>query len=381
MLFISCQPENNGVPATNIILNTKDISVEKGEEVSLSVTFIPSNSRKDNLTWISLDSSIATVKKGVVTGIEPGTTEIVVKCGELADTCKVTVVILSTAISFYTKQLTLTQGDSRTLIVNVEPSNSTEQIMWESSNEGVATVNQGVVRGVAEGVTTITAKAGPLRTECNVKVAVLKAVDLGLSVKWADMNIGASSPEDHGDYYAWGEIEPYYYSLDPIIWKEEKPDGYSWGSYKWANGSAFSITKYGLKIDGWEGAAPPDNNTELDPDDDVASVISGGKWRMPTLSEQDELRTKCTWVWTTKNGVNGCEVTSKRNGNSIFIPTTGGIVRKFYGEVDLHGDYWSSTLDEFLNRKAYALVFKEGDVGWGPSDRCDGRPIRPVTKQ
>ena len=381
ILLSACQADFFGVAPTDITLNTKDITVEKGKESTLTVTFMPSNSKKVDLTWISLDPSVATVQDGIVYGVESGCTEIVVKYGELTDKCTVTVIIPATAINLNTPKLTLTQGDSKKLIATLEPSSSTDEVRWETSNERIATVNQGVVTGIAEGEATITAIAGTLKTACNVKICALEAIDLGLSVKWANMNIGAASPEDFGDYYAWGELEPYYYSLEPLIWKEDKPDGYIWASNKWFNGNAWEILKYCTNNNSWAGTGAPDNKTVLDAEDDVASVISGGKWRLPTLQEQDELRSKCTWAWTTKKGILGYEVTSKRNGNSIFIPASGGIAIKYYGETGLHGCYWSSTIEETLPRQACVLVIKADVVGWGPGDRCNGYTVRPVTKE
>jgi hypothetical protein len=121
-------------------------------------------------------------------------------------------------------------------------------------------------------------------------------VDLGLSVKWATFNVGASKPEDYGDYFAWGETEP----------KEE----YTWATYKW--GTSGKLTKYNTT----------DGKTILDPEDDAAYVNWGDKWRMPTDAERDELVENCTWTWTTQNSINGYKVTGP-NGNSIFLPAGG----------------------------------------------------------
>ncbi len=126
-------------------------------------------------------------------------------------------------------------------------------------------------------------------------------VDLGLSVKWASYNLGASAPEGTGYYFAWGETTP----------KTE----YNWETYKFCNGTMSSINKYNLT----------DNITELEADDDAATVNLGDMWRMPTSIEIDELldQQKCEWVWTSLNGVDGYEVRSKINGNSIFLPAAG----------------------------------------------------------
>ena len=130
-------------------------------------------------------------------------------------------------------------------------------------------------------------------------------VDLGLSVKWATCNVGANSPEEYGDYFAWGETKP--------------KDSYKWSTYKWCNGSKDKLTKYCKES--YYGRV--DNKTVLDLVDDAAHVNLGGAWRMPTKEEIRELKDNCTWTWTTQNGVNGYLVTSKKNDNSIFLPAAG----------------------------------------------------------
>ncbi|MBE6292703.1 MAG: hypothetical protein E7091_09900 [Bacteroidales bacterium] len=192
------------------------------------------------------------------------------------------------------------------------------------------------------------------------------AVDLGLSVKWAGCNVGANSPEEYGYYFAWGETE-------------EKTD-YSWPTYKWREWSqwhnGYILAKYCTSSSyGWV-----DNKTTLDLEDDVAHVQWGGSWRMPTKDEQDELRTKCDWEWTTMNGVEGYLVTGP-NGNSIFLPAAGyrnGTDVRLPGS---YGSYWSGTLDENDSYDAYIFSFWRSDnPGWGNYDRYFGLTVRPVTE-
>ena len=178
-------------------------------------------------------------------------------------------------------------------------------------------------------------------------------VDLGLSVKWATCNIGASKPEDYGDYFAWGETKT-------------KSD-YSWSTYLDSpNRGGNSFTKYAL-----------DKKTVLDPEDDVAHVKWGGSWRMPTKAEQDDLRTKCTWTWTTQNGVKGRLVTGP-NGNSIFLPAAGGRDDSSLYDAGNWGYYWSSSLSESRSDFAYRLFFNSDYVNWGGSSRFHGFSVRPV---
>ena len=182
-------------------------------------------------------------------------------------------------------------------------------------------------------------------------------VDLGLSVKWATMNVGASSPEDYGDYFAWGETEP--------------KDVYEWSTYKWCNGSYTSITKYNTHI--YYGTV--DNKTTLELSDDAAHVNWGGRWRMPTIAEQEELTDHCTWTWTTQYGVNGYKVTSKKNGRSIFLPAAGYRSGSSLYEAGSYGIYWSSSLKTIEAYLAYSL-----SNGGLESDcsRVEGRSVRPV---
>ena len=186
-------------------------------------------------------------------------------------------------------------------------------------------------------------------------------IDLGLSVKWATCNVGASKPEDYGDYFAWGEVEP----------KEE----YKWSTYKWCNGTYSTLTKYNTYI---EDGPVVDNMTVLEVADDAAAINWGGTWRMPTQAEQSELRSKCTWTWTTQNGVNGYKVTSKSNGNSIFMPAAGYRQVREPDYVGSRSFYWSSSLDTGDPNYAYYLYFVSDNVSSRDYSRHLGYSVRPV---
>ena len=179
------------------------------------------------------------------------------------------------------------------------------------------------------------------------------AVDLGLSVKWACCNVGASSPEGYGSYFAWGETS-------------SKSD-YGWDTYKYSHDQFWALTKYCNDSDyGYNGYT--DNKTTLDLIDDAARSNWGGSWRMPTTIELQELinRNNCTWTWTTLNGIKGYKVTSKSNGNSIFLPAAGyrdGTDVYYDGSYDLYyGSYWSSSLISDNPYEAYRLYFYSDDV-------------------
>ena len=162
-------------------------------------------------------------------------------------------------------------------------------------------------------------------------------VDLGLSVKWATCNVGANSPHEYGDYFAWSEVETKnYYSKNNYIETD---------------------TIY----------------------DDVASREWGKTWRTPTYSECMELVNKCRWEWTTENGVNGYKVTGLI-GTSIFLPAPGD----YDGEIKYHegndGYYWSSTPHETISNHAYGISFKRTRHRVTSYSKYLGKSVRPVTK-
>ena len=204
----------------------------------------------------------------------------------------------------------------------------------------------------------------------NMAPAGVEAVDLGLpsGTLWANMNLGASKPEDYGDFFAWGEKTP------------QSNNQYSWASYKWCNGSEKTLTKYCINSSyGYNGFR--DNLTELLPEDDAATVNWGGVWYMPTLEQFYELIDNTTSEMTTQNGVYGRKFTSTTNGNSIFFPTAGYCRDDNCGGVDA-GWYWSSTLNG-STFKAWFLFFKSGDMsmhGSTNTERYNGYSVRPVLK-
>ena len=186
-------------------------------------------------------------------------------------------------------------------------------------------------------------------------------VDLGLSVKWATMNVGATSPEEYGDYFAWGETEP----------KSE----YNWDTYKWCDGGYDYLTKYCSSSD----FGIVDDKIELDMEDDAANVNWGDAWRTPTKAELDELIENCTWSWTTQNGIDGYTVTSNTNGKSIFLPAAGYRYDTFSEEVGAIGYYHSRTRDNTnFQHVSYYIYFAESYVEKDSDSRYYGHPIRPV---
>ena len=170
-------------------------------------------------------------------------------------------------------------------------------------------------------------------------------VDLGLSVKWATTNVGASSPSDYGYYFAWGETST----------KSAYTEANS-RTYKTSMGDIAGNAAY-----------------------DAARANWGGTWRLPTQAECEELESQCTWTWTTQGGHNGYRVTGK-NGNSIFFPAAGCRIGSSLDNVGELGSYWSSTPYESTTKHAYLLGFDSSYSGVFRYYRSYGRSVRPVSE-
>ena len=197
--------------------------------------------------------------------------------------------------------------------------------------------------------------------QINLSVNGHEYVDLGLpsGTLWATCNVGATKPEDDGDYFAWGETT--------------SKTTYDWSTYKWCKGSYDTQTKYCTK----SSYGIVDNKVTLELSDDAANVNWGGHWRMPTNEEQRELWTECTWKWITLNGVEGYQVISNINGNSIFLPSTGYYIGSEFYE-DLYSFYWTSSLNTSYLSGAIYLNFGFNAIGCDYGDRGIGLNVRPV---
>lgn len=198
-------------------------------------------------------------------------------------------------------------------------------------------------------------------------------VDLGLpsGTLWATCNVGANKPEDYGGFYAWAETET--------------KKSYCWSTYKYSQlgkKGYYLMTKYCTSSDCGE----IDNKLNLDSSDDAALINWGGNWRMPTKEEADELIKECDWKWTSEKGIKGCKITSKRNGNSIFLPAAG----RYGGDYDIHEmdgvwlSYWTSSLyteePELACEFGYDADLETYPPSCDASCRYDGLPVRPVCK-
>ena len=199
-------------------------------------------------------------------------------------------------------------------------------------------------------------------------------VDLGLpsGTLWAKCNIGGNNETDYGLYFAWGETVGYNSSQVGNGNGQRPFDG---SDYKWSEGEfscdGSSCTKYKPGLD---------NLTTLLPEDDAASVNMGGSWHMPSKEQCEELinSSYTTTSWTTVNGINGRKITSKTNGNTLFLPASGYCLWGSVNFVGSGGYYWSSSLDTEYPGSAWDLDFYSGGIYVDGSNRYFGRTVRGV---
>lgn len=314
----------------------------------------------------------------------------VVSCTESAK-------IEATSIELSTHELPLDRGASEILTVTFNPSNTTDKnLTWVSTNPDVATVNDGVVVGMSIGQADIIVKSVNLSDKCVVTVSVpFNKVDMGFTmtakdghiykVYWGECNLGASSPYENGDSYAWGEITT-------------KTD-YSDKTYKWyLDGDNEKTIKYGVAPCSHKDYI--DNKTVLELEDDAAHMNLGGAWRIPTEEETKQLLSLCDWTYTIKNGVEGYVAKSKVNNNELFIPFS---KRFFKTKEENQGGgilFWTSSLNydedeegiEYMSTagggpRPSPIIVDRQVVGYdapyypGGGYRQFGHPVRPVYEE
>ena len=364
-----------------LTVSEQAVTLQESESKTILVT-----SGSGSYTAESSDESVATAiveeNNIAITAVGKGSASILVTDTETEKTVDIVVTVtgeavLVTSITLSQTTLSLQEGKTQTLTATVLPEDAENKTLaWESSNEAVATVStDGLVTAVAEGSCVITCSAvdgSGVFAECEVTVSSGTTpdpgnhawVDLGLpsGTKWATCNVGANSPEEYGDYFAWGETEP--------------KDYYDYSTYTWCNGSYDTMTKYCIHSEyGYNGFT--DGLTELLPEDDAATANWGSPWHMPTYEQIEELVDNCTREWTTQGGVYGILVTGP-NGNSIFLPAAG---YRWNGDLYRAGSlgyYWSSSLGTSFSRSAYYLRFDSGYWDWDYSYRGYGHSVRAV---
>lgn len=368
LLGLSCEKKEQEVPVSSVSMSQATAEMVVGETISLSATVLPSNATEKTVTWASSNQSVATVAEGMVTAVSEGQSTITASAGGKSATCTVTVskkTIDVASVELNKTELSLTEGESETLVATVKPDDATDKtVTWSTSDASVATVENGKVSAMKFGKATITVTTtdGNKTATCSVtvKYAVPQPVDLGLSVNWASFNVGARTPDADGDFFAWGEIS-------------SKSD-YSWSTYQWGDGTV--LNKYNF----YSGYGNEDYKSVLEKEDDAASVHFGEKWRTPTYEEYVELRERCVWTWKKIGSATGYEISSSITGNAIFLPMAGN--KSGTDHVTGIGRYWSSSLatnKPEASRRAYAPVFFEDFYERGSYERFVGLPVRAVT--
>ena len=368
------------VLVTSISLSETSLTLAIDSYQKLRATVLPENTSNTGVAWSSSNEDVATVSNsGMVEATGIGSCTITCTATDASGIeaeCIVTVLsqpVTDITLSSSTLYL-INVGNTHQLTATVLPADADNpDVTWTSSDESVAIVDQaGLVTTIAEGTCTITASADDgsgVKATCRVIVGH-EYVDLGLpsGTLWATCNIGAESPEDYGDLFAWAETT----SKSTFSWKTYRYAGHIYGT-----SPTDFITKYNTYSSTYSTA---DFLTELEPGDDAAYVNWGAKWRMPTKTQFDELINSnyTTATWTTQNGVSGILITSKSNGNSLFLPAAGARGDTSLGSAGSDGYYWSRMLYGKEPSSAYRLIFNSGNISTGSISRIYGLSVRPV---
>lgn len=376
-----------------ISLNKTELQLGFYETFQLVATLRPEDASAQ-ISWTSSNEDVVLVSNGstpagdgsikpagtVIAKNKEGQSIVTATVGSLSASCTVTVtsgsIVPVQSISLNKTELTLQVGQQFELIATILPGNATnKQVSWASSARSyqLSLADNGlscVIGALAECEATITVRSAdnPAQLYATCKVTVTggssdpgeEVVDLGLpsGLKWRGWNVGASKPEEYGNYYAWAETSP--------------KSNYSSSNYKYpATNLGDGMIVY-AKYD--STPIHGDGKTVLEPEDDAASVNLGNGWRTPTFNEFKELRENCTWKWTTRNGVNGMLVTGP-NGKSIFLPGGGWYTNTTLTGKTTYGSYWTATGSGDI---AHAVDFANGYVDKAVLARSDGRSVRPV---
>ena len=407
LTFISCETqlseaEWSKVPSTTVTYQlcvSKTIIAAKAEGSSETFSITSDDSWTVNASdaWIKVSDTTGAGDKTITvtveanTGMEARTGTITVK-GKSSGTKSISVSQsrMDYALSVDKEEfkvgesaasvtLTITSDDDWT--ISTSDTWVTVSDTLGSGNKAL-TVNISQNSTISERIGKITVKGLNSNIEKTIAIIQIKTngheyVDLGLpsGLLWATCNVGASKPEDYGDYFAWGATKPQavYDWVNTPFQTQDTKDYYEQ-----------KFTKYlGSTTSSYKDSSAKDSDalkTVLDPEDDAAHVNWGGSWRMPTREELEELidRNNCNWTWTTQNGVKGYKVTSLKNYKSLFLPAPGYRFSILCLE-GTDGLYWSSSL--FMSSYpdyAYNLGFNWGNVVCGSTFRSEGLSVRPV---
>ena len=344
------------------VLERDAVSVGEGESVKVRI-LVGSGS----YSWESSDASVVTAKgsydKVEIIGVDAGTATVTVRDRIAQKSARITVTVTGIQ-TFALSESTVTVPVYEDRTVSIARGDGPFHVSGGDKKIAVATLGKGsqnrsiVISGVSEGTTTFnvfneaTAQTLPLTVEVtgdNVTVTDERIVDLGLSVKWANCNVGANEPQDYGDYFAWGEVTP--------------KQSFSANNYQYySNGTFVDI---GSDISGTQY--------------DAATHNMGEGWRMPTKAEYEELISKCQWIFVNFRGQRGWKVTGP-NGNMIFLPAAGSMLYDWNEDESINGFYWSSNVAD-NNREVHTLftTMRDYKMYYSHMNRFEGRTIRAVT--
>lgn len=392
------------VKVEEIILDSDRIDIEVGGTATIGVTVLPEEAVSDNpVSYTSENPGIATVdESGMVTGITVGEAKIDVRAGGLSRVCYVEV---KEAVGVYFSEtiasdITFSTASLSTLLtalgipyqslsvafyyIETNDNPTAEEIKQNGTCSASTVVSVPGLKQVSATVSNLavnTRYCYVAATDINgepffgeVKCfttatlpAMQEVVDMGLRVKWRGWNVGASKPEEAGNYYSWGET-----SFKEI---------YTWETYKFGEENN-TLTRYVTNAPyGYNGFI--DYRGTLSIDDDAATVNIGLPWRMPVYGEYVELLNHTDKKWTRYNGVYGIMMTSTINGSMLFFPAGGyrsesGSSPYGFGTI---GQYWTSELNYVENTKASVLILQEqaSDINMGSvADRYFGLSVRAV---
>ena len=362
--------------ASGITLDQTSLTMNSGTTAQLTASITPETAFA-SIIWTSSDENVATVDaNGLVTAVAGGSCTITATTSgsQKTATCTINVTqMVASIVLSQTKVIFFFFFDFVRLTATVLPENAANKnVVWSSSNSDIAPVRSGRVDAYGYGTAVITCEAADgsgVKATCTIYVLDPSTyVDLGLpsGTLWVTCNVGASSPEGYGDYFAWGETST--------------KTTFNWSNYKWCNGDFNKLTKY-CNQSSYGNDGFIDNKTELDPEDDAAYVNWGSAWRMPSREQFEELinssHTTTEWI-TTESGVSGRKITSKTNGNSVFLPAAGYRDGSSLNGAGSYGDYWSRALGESHPGNAWFLGFNSSDILTNDNGRNYGKSVRPV---
>lgn len=379
IVLVACKPkQNEPVLVDKVTLDQTSLALEVGETATLSAKVTPTNATYQ-LAWSSSNTEVATVVDGVITALSVGDAVITATADGKTATCDLTVSPLSVKeLTVEPAELTLLIGETATLSATVTPAEASYKFAWSSSNTTVATVADGVIAALSTGDVVITVAAGGKTATCSLTVndpsdpayTDKYAVDLGLpsGTKWANMNVGATTPVEDGNYYAWGETATKEtYTNQNAVWYD-------------AN-NAMTAEKL-------QAQNVIDANGNLTAAHDVATVVWGEEWRLPTADEIEELSNTylCNWEWVPAYGEAakpGFKITGP-NGRYIFLPASGSYFDNILLDAGKASGFWGATVN--MDQAAGAHYLSCTYTGkfirtmHNDNDRCMGRTIRAVAK-